>query len=179
MLKRLTVAAVTVAAIAGSSAQAHAFGFVPTDRPTTISIPFSKKVMNVEFGSSASGAGLIQFHNVSGVNNDRFWFEPAFAFGADAYRIRPAHTNAMYLVPASSKETAQIILRPKSQVGNSSNSVWHVESNHEGLETARHLRNHATGFVMNVDRASKADSARIIQFRASFGSPFNDDVQVS
>jgi hypothetical protein len=179
MLKRLTLAAVTIAAIAGSSAQAHAFGFVPTDRPTTISIPFSKKVMNVEFGSSATGTGLIQFHNVSGVDNDRFWFEPAPSFGADAYRIRPAHTNNMFLVPASSKEGAQIILRRRAEVGTSATSVWHVESNHEGLETARHLRNHATGFVMNVERASTADSARIIQFRPSFGAPFNDDVQVS
>jgi ricin-type beta-trefoil lectin protein len=179
MLKRLTVAALAVAAIAGSSSQAHAFGFVPTDRPTTISIPFSKKVMNVEFGSSATGTALIQFHNVSGVLNDRFWFEPAPSFGADAYRIRPAHTNNMLLTPASAKEGAQIILRRRAEVGTSATSVWHVEGNGVGSQLARHLRNHSTGFVMNVERASTADSARIIQFRPTFGAPFNDDVQVS
>jgi endo-1,4-beta-xylanase len=116
----------------------------------------SGKVADINGGSSAPGALLIQW-TANGGLNQQFDFLDS---GGGNFRIR-ARNSGLVLQVASSSSGADITQQPDS---NAASQQWRVVDQGGGFVS---LINRQSGLAMDVWQASTADGARISQFTFS------------
>jgi len=120
----------------------------------------SGKAADINGGSTAAGAQLIQWQTAAGALHQQFEF---LSSDGGYHRIRARHSG-LVLQAAGSGTGADITQQSDT---NATNQQWRVEDQGGGVVR---LVNRQSGLAMDVWQASTADGARISQWTPSTGA---------
>ncbi|WP_035844954.1 RICIN domain-containing protein [Kitasatospora azatica] len=151
-------------ALAGTTATAHAATAAPVSGNvyTLANAASSDELMDVQFGSTAPGAPVIQYHSNNGANQE--WLLTRTSSGA--YTIRSAKSGLCLNSAPNPQTSAQLVQNP---CNGTADQQWNIQPVNDGSGTYT-LANVATGLLADDTRSSTADANPIIQWPSNGGS---------